>query len=129
VGRDGVVFAERTGAYDTYGRRLTGQTFRVIATWIGDLPRGACLFALLGRGVVDAVGASDDDRRSLLALLALHARRRVSHPVVRARRGAGTSSYGSSARLARAARVLWQLLRARLARARPASPSLPADPR
>lgn len=112
------VFADRTGRYhSSAGRRLAARLYRVVLAWIGDLPAGACLFALLNRPIVNHVRRSQPSphhsRISLLAQLAATRGRFASVTVRRAPRFAGTSAYTKRATWAKAARSLWQTFAAR----------------
>ena len=103
-------FVERTGAYTNPVRRATSRLYRLAAQRIGGLPRGACLFALLSRPLVDRINQVPIERKiSLLALLSAFGRRFASVPVQRSPRAIGVSGYSSLARCAKAARSLWQL--------------------
>lgn len=112
------VFANRTGRYHSgIGRRLAARAYRSAIAWIGGLPTGACLFALLSRPIVDRIRSSRssprDSRISLLAQLAATRGRFDSVAVQRAPRFAGTSAYTTRATWAKAARSLWQTFAAR----------------
>ncbi len=108
-----VVFAVRTGAYTTPGRAITSQIYRIAISWVGGLPAGACLFALLGRRVVQRINAVAGDRVSLLALIAAAGTHFQTVQVRRAPREIGTSSYSALDRCEKAARSLWQMFAAR----------------
>jgi glycosyltransferase involved in cell wall biosynthesis len=108
-----VLFARRTGAYTSRGRQLTSRAYRAAVARVGGLPRGACLFALLGRDVVDKINCTVVERFSLLALIAASGTRFASVPILRATRAAGVSSYSSFARCSKAALSLWQVFAAR----------------
>jgi glycosyltransferase involved in cell wall biosynthesis len=107
------VFADRRGAYESGGRLLTSRIYRRTLAWLAGLPQGACLFVLLPRATIAAVAASRTSRPALLASIAAHGRRFARVPVQRARRGSGTSAYDPRARIAKAARSLWQAFLAR----------------
>lgn len=109
------VFARRTGRYSSAGRRLTSRLYRVLASRIGGLPRGAGLYAVFHRDVLDRINAASGRTTTLLALVAGTRPRCASIDIVRSPRSAGTSSYGSLARLRKATRSLWELLAMRIA--------------
>lgn len=107
------IFVERTGAYSSAGRRLTSRMYRFAVARISRLPRGACLFVLLARSLVDRINAAGVDKQaSLLALIAAAGTRFSSVPVVRSPRAVGVSGYSSFARCTKAARSLWQMFAA-----------------
>jgi glycosyltransferase involved in cell wall biosynthesis len=107
------VFARRTGAYQAGGRLLTSRMYRRALEWVGGLPYGACLFVMLGRPMIDAITATRSPRIAILAALAAAGRRFVVVPVTRSKRPHGRSAYSARARLAKAARSLWQTFLAR----------------
>ena len=107
------VFARRTGAYQTTGRLHTSRLYRRGLAWIGGLPYGACLFVMLSRPMIDAVAATRSPRITILAALAGAGRNFAIVPVQRSKRRHGRSAYSSRARLAKAARSLWQTFLAR----------------
>jgi glycosyltransferase involved in cell wall biosynthesis len=109
----GVVFAQRTGAYTSRGRQLTSRVYRAVIERAGRLPRGACLFALLGSEVVARINSVAAGRVSLLALIAASGTRFASVPIQRSVRASGISSYSSFARCRKAALSLWQIFAVR----------------
>src|SRR4030095_14968198 len=112
-----VLSARRTGAYRSPGRHLTSRLYRAAIRWVGGLPAGACLFALLSRAMGDRIAQVDGRHASLLAIIASASDAVcASVPIVRARRQQGESAYGTLARCAMAARSLWQMLAARWGR-------------
>jgi glycosyltransferase involved in cell wall biosynthesis len=104
------LFVQRTGRYTSAGRQLTSRLYRSAIAFVGRLPPGACLFALLPRRTIDALCARADADPTLLALIAALGRRFDSLPVTRAKRGDGRSAYSSLDRLRKATRSLWQML-------------------
>lgn len=110
-----VVFAHRTGRYSSAGQRLTSRLYRALASRIGGLPRGACLYAAFNRDVLERINAAAGRNTTLLALIAGARPRCASVEITRSSRHAGTSSYGSFARLRKAMRSLWDLLAMRIA--------------
>ena len=106
------VFTRRTGHYTTFGRRMTSRLYRRAIELVGDLPRGACLYVLLERALVDRINAAQGRRTTLLALIASHRPRSTSVSIVRAPRAVGTSAYSPLARSRRAARSLWEMFAA-----------------
>ncbi len=111
-----VVFARRTGLYSSRGRRLTSRLYRALFSTIGGLPPGACLYALLDRATVERINACQDERRSLLVLVASAATTSGCVTVQRSRRHRGNSSYTSLGRSIKAARSLWQIVAFRASR-------------
>ncbi|UHQ19532.1 glycosyltransferase [Lysobacter sp. KIS68-7] len=109
----GAVFAHRTGDYSTPGRKRTSRLYRAAIERIGGLPRGACLYVLLSRGLVDRINAARGSRTTLLALIAASRLRCTSVDIVRSPRLVGESAYSSFARSAKAARSLWEMFAAR----------------
>ena len=108
-----VVFGERTGTYTTSARHLTSRVYRAAIERVGGLPRGACLFALLGRQFVARMHADSRSDVSLLAQIAATEGRFTSIPIRRSPRPTGTSGYSSLARCRKAAGSLWQMFSAR----------------
>jgi glycosyltransferase involved in cell wall biosynthesis len=126
VGTNGVVFAQRTGIYTSPGRHITSRLYRAAIERVGGLPRGACLFALLGRGTLRRINIVTGRRVSLLAIIAAAGARFVSVPIPRSPRATGVSGYSSLARCAKAARSLWQIFAARRLHRYLGTPVLPA---
>lgn len=110
--RHDAVFTRRTGAYTTLGRRMTSRLYRGAIEVIGRLPRGACLYVLLARPLVDRINAARGQRSTLMALIASHRPRSTSVQIVRAPRALGDSAYRGLARSRRAARSLWEMFAA-----------------
>ena len=108
-----VVFALRTGRYTTPGRHFTSRLYRNASAALGGLPRGAGLYALLSRPLVDRINASHRRRTMLLSLIAAARPRCATTSIVRSPRASGVSSYGGAARAGKAMRSLWQMLLAR----------------
>jgi Glycosyltransferases involved in cell wall biogenesis len=108
-----IVFARRTGRYSTASRRLTSHLYRAAVAMVGGLPRGACLYALLARPVVQRINEAEGARVSLLALIAATRERSTSVPILRSRRPSGASGYTSLDRCRKAAGSLWQMFVAR----------------
>jgi glycosyltransferase involved in cell wall biosynthesis len=106
------VFTRRTGRYTTPGRHLTSRLYRSAIEVVGRLPRGACLYVLLGRALVERINAAQGRRTTLLALIASHRPRCTSVRIVRAPRAVGGSAYSAAARARRAARSLWEMFAA-----------------
>lgn len=123
------VFARRRGRYEPAGRLLTSYLYRGLASWLGGLPRGAGLFVLLHRRVIDRVVAGSDAAPSLLAAIAGAGRRFVSVPIERAARPGGASAYTGLMRLARALRSLVRMAGVRGRRRRLPVPSDPVPSR
>lgn len=107
-----VVFADRIGHYESSGRLLTSRLYRRCVELVGGLPRGAGLFVLVKRPVVDAVVVSTSTRFSMLAAIASASvgGARTSVVVERAPRMSGGSSYSAFDRLARGLGTLGQML-------------------
>jgi len=108
-----IVFARRTGSYSQVARRITSHLYRAAVAIVGGLPRGACLYALMSRPVLDRINRAGATRVSLLALIAAARGRSTSVPIVRAKRLHGESGYTSLARCTKAAASLWQMFAAR----------------
>jgi len=107
------VFTRRTGHYTTFGRRMTSRLYRRAIELVGDLPRGACLYVILSRPLVDRINAAGSARTTLLALIAAARMRHASVDIVRSPRMLGASAYTSFTRSAKAARSLWEMFAAR----------------
>lgn len=107
------VFAHRVGRYTTRGHHASSRLYRAAIRVVGGLPRGACLFVLLHRPLVEAIASTRRPRISILATIAASRRPGVSIPVPRSPRPSGRSAYGGGKRLAKAAGSLWQMLLAR----------------
>ena len=103
------VFTRRTGRYSSFGRRLTSRMYRTAIEVVGGLPRGACLYVLLRRPLVDRINAAHGRRATLLALIAAARTRCISVTIVRSPRAVGVSSYSSLSRSRKAARSLWDM--------------------
>lgn len=104
------VFASREGRYEGRIRLATSFLYRRCLERLGGFPRGACLFVLLGRPLIDEIAATHSARISLLAPLSRRGIVSTSVPVQRSVRPHGRSSYSSLARSRKAARALWQVL-------------------
>jgi polyisoprenyl-phosphate glycosyltransferase len=107
------VFASREGRYESGVRLLTSRIYRRSVEILGGLPRGACLFVLLRRPMIDAIVATSSHPISLLAVLSAKGSRFRSVPVQRATRARGSSSYSSVARMRKALVSLWQIVLSR----------------
>lgn len=109
----GAVFTRRTGRYSSAGQRFTSRLYRAAIERIGDLPRGACLYVVLSRPMVDRINAAGGGRTTLLALIAATRLRCASVDIVRSPRMLGASAYTRFTRSAKAARSLWEMFAAR----------------
>ena len=107
------VFAGRRGAYESFGRRLTGTLHRRVAARLTGLPKDAGAFLAMGPAVRSAVLATMDGGAPSVVLAVGRAGRPVtSVPVARQRRTVGTSAWTPSARLRQSVRSLgWALRR------------------
>lgn len=122
------VFVERTGTYTSAGRQITSRLYRAAIARVGRLPRGACLFALLGRPLVDRINVTITGRQvSLLALISAAGFGFSSIPIVRSPRASGVSSYSSFARCAKAMNSLWQMFVVRRLNGSVHTPSRPSS--
>jgi polyisoprenyl-phosphate glycosyltransferase len=102
------VFAGRRGAYSSPLRRLSGGLHRRVAARLAGLPPDAGAFLAMGPRVREAVLA--EPAPSIVLAVGLAGRPLTSVPVVRDRRGAGSSAWTSRARLRQSARsLLWAL--------------------
>jgi dolichol-phosphate mannosyltransferase/undecaprenyl-phosphate 4-deoxy-4-formamido-L-arabinose transferase len=109
----GAVFTRRTGRYSSRGRLLTSRLYRAAIERIGGLPRGACLYVLMSRAMVDRINQATGTRATLLPLIAAARLRCASVDIVRSPRRVGHSAYSSFARSAKAMRSLWEMFSAR----------------
>ncbi|WP_030442659.1 glycosyltransferase [Actinoplanes subtropicus] len=103
------VFAGRRGAYQPFGRRVTGALHRrVLAALIG-LPVDAGAFLAMNRPLRDAVvaGLLQRGAPSVVAAAGLSGLPLTSVPVRRDERTEGTSAWTSRARLRQSAGTLW----------------------
>lgn len=107
------VFANRVGPYTTRGRRLTSKIYRRLASLLGGLPMGACVFLLLNRRLIDRIAATTQTRISLLAALATAEGHWATVPIRRNARPSGHSAYNGWRRLNKALASLWQIVRSR----------------
>jgi polyisoprenyl-phosphate glycosyltransferase len=107
------VFADRFGKYQSRGRLLTSRLYRRCLERLGGLPRGAGLFVLLNRRLIEAVAATQSRRISILAAIAGARGRYTSVPIERAPRASGHSSYSAGRRWWKGAWSLWQIFAVR----------------
>ncbi|MEZ5437962.1 MAG: glycosyltransferase [Lysobacteraceae bacterium] len=123
-----VIFARRTGSCSRPDRRLTSLLYRQSIRWVGGLPPGACLFALLSRPAVNRIVSQTQSSSWLMPLIAASGRRFVAIPINREARPSGRSGHSSWRRLRKAAGTLSQMLRLRyFPRARSAAARHPPD--
>lgn len=108
-----VIFAARHGAYAAPSKLRTSRLYRRIMSWVGGLPAGAGVCALLNRKAIEAVAGTRVRRISLLAALAGARLRYASVPVLRAVRRDGSSAYSPGTRTDKALHSLLQTMRAR----------------
>jgi polyisoprenyl-phosphate glycosyltransferase len=107
------VFADRYGKYQSRARLLSSRLYRRCVERLGGLPRGAGLFVLLNRRLVDAVAATQSRRISILAAIAGARGRYISVPIERAPRASGHSSYSGGRRWWKGVWSLWQIFAVR----------------
>jgi polyisoprenyl-phosphate glycosyltransferase len=107
------VFADRFGKYQSRGRLLSSRLYRRCLERLGDLPRGAGLFVLLNRRLIEAVAATRARRISILAAIAGARGHYTSVPIERAPRASGRSSYSAGRRWWKGAWSLWQIFAVR----------------
>lgn len=107
------VLANRVGRYTSPGRHVTSWFYRRVASLISGLPQGACLFALINRGLIDHIAATKSNSISILAAIAGAGGTYVITPVTRSARPSGASAYSPSRRLDKALHSLWQMLLSR----------------
>lgn len=112
------VFADRFGRYESRMRLATSRLYRRSAELLGRLPRGAGLYVLLNRRVIDVVAATQSRRISVLAAIASARGRYASVRIERAPRSLGRSSYSAWRRASKGARSLWQIVAGRWLRLR-----------
>ena len=108
-----VIFAARHGTYAAPGKLRTSRLYRWTMSWVGGLPAGAGVCALLNRKAIDAVAGTRVRRISLLAALAGARLRCASVPVLRVIRSDGSSAYSTWTRTDKALHSLLQTMRAR----------------
>lgn len=113
-----VVFANRFGAYESRGRRITSRLYRAAACRLGGLPPGAGLFLLMNRRVMDQLVAAPAPNPSVLAAVAATRGCFASVAVERAARSHGASAYSSARRVSKGLGSLWRIVAARWAGAR-----------
>ena len=109
------VFANRVGTYTTRARHLTSKIYRRVASLIGGLPEGACLFVLLDRRLIDHVASTQSEAVSILAAIAAGGGSLKVVPITRWPRPSGRSAYSSTRRAAKAFLSLWQMFLTRRA--------------
>jgi glycosyltransferase involved in cell wall biosynthesis len=107
------VFAGRRGAYETFGRRLTGTLHRRVAARLTGLPNDAGAFLAMAPAARAAVlAAMDDGAPSVVLAVGRAGRPATSVPVARHRRPVGTSAWTPRARLRQSAGSLrWAMRR------------------
>jgi polyisoprenyl-phosphate glycosyltransferase len=107
------VFADRVGAYESHARLLSSRLYRRSMELVGGLPRGAGLFVLLNRRLVDTIACTHRSRVFILAVLAAARGRYISVRVPRRSRPNGTSSYSFGGRWRKGTMSLCQTIAAR----------------
>jgi glycosyltransferase involved in cell wall biosynthesis len=107
------VFADRYGKYQSRARLLSSRLYRRCLERLGGLPRGAGLFVLLNRRLVEALSATQSRRVSILAAIAGARGRYTSVPIERSPRASGRSSYSAGRRWWKGAWSLWQIFAVR----------------
>jgi len=107
------VFADRVGQYESRSRLFSSRLYRRCMELVGGLPRGAGLFVLMNRSLIETVAATHGSRVSVLAVIAAARGRYISVPVERASRPTGTSGYSTARRWHKGLLSLWQTLAAR----------------
>jgi polyisoprenyl-phosphate glycosyltransferase len=107
------VFADRFGKYQSRTRLVSSRLYRRCVERLGGLPRGAGLFVLLNRRLIEAVAATQPRRISILAAIAGARGRYTSVPIERASRATGRSSYSAGRRWWKGAWSLWQIFAVR----------------
>ena len=94
------VFAGRRGAYESFGRRLTGTLHRRVAARLTGLPTDAGAFVAMRPAVRSAVlTAMAEGAPSVVLAVGRSGRPVTSVPVERDRRTVGTSAWTPRARL------------------------------
>jgi glycosyltransferase involved in cell wall biosynthesis len=104
------VFAGRRGAYESRGRRLTGNAHRRLVAALTGLPPDAGAFVMMDARVREAVltGVLERGAPSVVVAAAGSGRPLASIPVRRDRRDHGHSAWTSRARVRQSARtILW----------------------
>jgi glycosyltransferase involved in cell wall biosynthesis len=107
------VFANRFGRYQSPARLLSSRVYRRCVERLGGLPRGAGLFVLLNRRLIEAVAVTQARRISILAAIACARGHYTSVPIERAPRASGRSGYTAARRWWKAAWSLWQIFAVR----------------
>lgn len=107
------VLANRVGRYTSAGRHVTSWFYRRLASLISGLPHGACVFALINRGLIDHIAATKRDTISVLAAIAGARSTCAITPITRSIRPSGSSAYSRSRRVEKAIRSLWQMFLSR----------------
>jgi glycosyltransferase involved in cell wall biosynthesis len=95
-----VVVAKRVGRHQGPGRRVTGHLFRT-ARWAlsgGRVPRGAGMFLVARREVLERVAALEDPGIHLISGLVRVGARFRAAPIVRQARSSGRSAFSSTMR-------------------------------
>lgn len=93
------VFAARTGRYQAGHRMATSRLFKRLLARLCGLPRGAGMFFLASRRMVERLLGTDDPRPFLVARVGLAGLPVAGVPVARAERPRGGSAYSSWGRL------------------------------
>lgn len=107
-----VVFAGRRGAYESRGRRLTGDVHRRLASMTTGLPVDAGAFlAVTARGRAAIVAGAARGAPSVVIAAGVARLPAVSVPVERAPRPVGASAWTARARASQSARSLWWAVR------------------
>jgi glycosyltransferase involved in cell wall biosynthesis len=96
-----VVVATRRGRHEGPGRRVTGYLFRTLrwALSRGRVPRGAGMFLVARRSVLERVSGLEDPGIHLISGLARVGARFRAVPVVRQPRASGESAFSSTMRV------------------------------
>lgn len=93
------VFAARIGRYQAGHRMATSRLFKGLLARLCDLPRGAGMYFLASRRMVERLVRTDDSRPFVVAQVGLASLPISAVPVARVGRPAGASAYSSWGRL------------------------------
>lgn len=93
------VFADRKGAFQDEGRRLTSRLFKGLIHLLTGVPPTAGMYIVLSRRILGSLEAMNQSRPYLVGMIGLAGLPMTSVPVYRALRPVGRSAYSALHRL------------------------------
>ena len=125
--RDEVIFAGRFGSYQSFGRRLTGWSYRLVLSALTGVPRDAGMFFALRRCALSKLLSLPVRTPSLVAMIGLAELKARSIKVERSLRMRGSSSYSRGMRVMAGVRMLRCVVEAHWSNGRPPVGSMVRD--